>query len=533
MFHRLIWLACALLLGAAPAAALAQWKEATSKNFIVYSEGSEAELREFATKLEKFDYVLRAYHKVTAPPSPLKLRVYLLPTIAAVGKMAGGAGVGGYYISDARGLMMVGTRTGTGGRGSDIRSAREVVDFDYESILLHEYAHHFMYQYFPATYPSWYSEGFAEFWGATRFLPGNIVEVGLPANYRFGSFWSNRWLPLNKLLTAQSYADVPELDLLYAEGWLLMRYAWEKPERQRQLQAYLTAINGGASYEDAVKQGFGDPSSLNSELFAYAGRSKFSVLRLPFKPIDPGTITIRSVSPAENALMSYAIRLGQGILQRDAADFVKRLRQDASRFPDDPHALGLLAEAERLAGNREAANAAVDGLLKAAPNDPQGLMRKGQLEIDALKAAGSKDQKAWRAARQYLMRANKLAPKDPLVLEAYYDSFRAQGVLPPEAAQNALYDAMELAPSDDELRYKLAADFEQRNMIEEAIAIIRPAAFVLPHRKNETESEKKKREEREEKYRSAGREKRETAREMFDRLKTKLAATKGPAKAGG
>src|SRR5688500_14227417 len=109
MMNRLIKLAWLALLACAPTAAAAEWKEATTTNFVVYSEGPEARLREFATKLEKFDFVLRAYHGVKAPPSPIKLKVYLLPNIAAVGKMAGGAGVAGYYIPSARGLMMVGT----------------------------------------------------------------------------------------------------------------------------------------------------------------------------------------------------------------------------------------------------------------------------------------------------------------------------------------------------------------------------------------------------------------------------------------
>ena len=67
-----------------------------------------------------------------------------------------------------------------------------------------------------------------------------------------------------------------------------------------------------------------------------------------------------------------------------------------------------------------------------------------------------------------------------MVLAAYYHSFVMQGVLPPEDAQNALYSAMELAPSDGELRYQLARDFEQRHMIPEAIAIIRPEAYQVP-----------------------------------------------------
>jgi tetratricopeptide (TPR) repeat protein len=526
MMNRLIKLAWLALLMCIPAAASAEWKEATTTNFVVYSEGGEAQLREFATKLEKFNYVLRAYHGVTAPPSPIKLKVYLFPDIGAVGKMAGGDGVAGYYISRARGLMMVGSRSRPQGAINPL-SGPDRVDIDSESILLHEYTHHFMYQYFPATYPTWYSEGFAEFWGATNILPNDVVEVGQPVNYRYGSFEMNRWLPIRKLLTAQSYADVPELDLLYAEGWLLVRSVFDDPKQRKQLQAYLKAINDGAPYEQAMKAAFDDVGALDSKLHEYAGKSRFQVLRLPFKKIEVGPIAVRSVTPAENAMMELSIELGQGILKREAAEFAGKVRSSAKRFPDDPFALALLSEAERLAGNRDAAAAAADRLLAAAPNDPRGLLQKALAEIERLKAASSKDAAAWNAARQYLARASKVAPNDPLVLEAYYDSYAGQGIMPPEPAQAVLYKAHELAPSDDDLRYKLAADFEKRDMIPEAIAMIRPVAYVLPHRKGESAKEKKRREEREEKFRGAGEVKRETAREMLARLEGKLAAKKG------
>ena len=519
--NRLIKLAWLALLLCAPTAAAAEWREATTTNFVVYSEGPEARLREFATKLEKFDFVLRAYHGVKAPPSPIKLKVYLFPNIAAVGKMAGGAGVAGYYIPSARGLMMVGTY----GRGGS-RDADAPVNLQAESILLHEYTHHFMFGYFPASYPTWYSEGFAEFWGATRILPDDVVEIGLPANHRFGSFVMNRWLPARQLLTAQSYADVPELDLLYAEGWLLVRTAFDDAKRRKELQAYLNAINAGSSYEKAMKDSFADIGALDNHLRDLAGGGKFSVLRLPFKKIDVGPIAVRTVRPAEESMMEMSIELAQGILKREAVEFAGKVRSAAARFPDDPFALALLSEAERLAGNRDAAAAAADRLLAAAPDDPRGLLQKALAEMERLKAASSRDPKAWSAARRHLVRASRVAPNDPLVLQAYYDSYAGQGILPPEPAQAALYKAMELAPSDSDLRYKVAADFERREMIEEAIAIIRPVAYVLPHRKNESAKEKKRREEREEKYRGAGEVKRETAREMLWRLENKLAAKK-------
>jgi tetratricopeptide (TPR) repeat protein len=518
----IIRIAALLMASAMPAAAEAKWLEATTRHFAVYSEGGEQELREFAGKLEKFDYVLRTYHQVTKPASPIKLKVYLLPTIPAVGRMIESEGVAGYYIPDARGLMMVGTHATARQLSNDARTARADVEIDAESILLHEYTHHFMYQYFPAAYPTWYSEGFAEFWGATDILKNDVVEIGLPADYRFRSFSYNRWLPLAKLFTAQSYADVPELDLLYAQGWLLVRHAFENPQRRKQIQTYLTAINGGETYEQAMNRAFGNVAAYNDELFAYAARSKFSLLRLPFKKIEVGEIAIRAPGPAEDSLMEYSIKLAQGVRQRTAAKFADEVRQAAARFPDDPFALALLTEAERLAGNAEAAAAVADRLVAKAPNDPRALLQKGLAEHARLKSAASGDAKAWDAARRFLVRAVKAAPNDPLALEAYYDSFAARGMLPPDEAQAALYRAMELAPSDSDLRYKVAADFEKRDMIDDAIAIIRPVAFELPHA--ESDKTRKRREELEEKHREAGTVKRETARQMLDRLLKKRSA---------
>lgn len=501
--------------------ARAEWYEASSPNFLVYSQGSGAEAREFAAKLERFNYVLRTYHGVRSPPAPNRLRVFLLSGLDAVGRMIEREGVGGYYVDDARGLLMVGTRRGFA-RGNDIRTSGQEAQFEPESILLHEYAHHFMRQYFPATYPTWYQEGFAEFWGATRFLPNNVVEVGRPANMRYGSLVENRWLPVGQLLSAQSYADVPEVDLLYAEGWLLVRYAFENAERRGQLQRYLTLINGGRRYAAAAAEAFGDLARLNSELVTYAGRQRINVLQLPFRDLPTGEIVDRALRPAEQALIEYEIRLAQGsVSRREIAGFAGEVRSIAARFPDDPMALGLLTEVEYLAGNAAAAGAAAERWAAIAPNDGRALMYQGLLRVAALRAAQSTDDAAWDAARRLFVRANQLTPNNPLILEGYYESYAARNVLPPEPAQNALYTAMELAPGDSELRYRVALDFERRDMISEAIAIIRPEAYRLPHPDAESERERRDREARERREMRAGREPRESARDMLARLEAR------------
>lgn len=501
-------------------AAQAEWREATSANFVVYTEGSEQAARDFAAKLEKFNYVLRRYHNVREPAQVPRFRVFLLDSISAVQRMIDSSGVAGYYVPDARALMFVGTQNAASHRS-----------LNPEQILFHEYVHHFMYQYFPATYPVWYSEGYAELWGSIQFLENNVVEVGGYQENRFRSFVQGRWVPLSRLLTARTYADIPDVDLIYAQGWLLNRYMFENAERRQQLQQYLRAINAGTPYDQAAQQAFGDVGALNSELFDYAGRGRYNVVRLPFRTLDVGQINVRVLGPAEQALIEQEIRLSQGVLQTDIAARAATIRGIAARFPDDPYALALVAEAEQLAGNIPAAMTAANHLLQVAPNDPRALMRKGKLEVAVLAASHSTDATAWAAARRYLTRAMDLAPNDPLPAEAFYDSFTAQSVLPPDIAQNALYTAHELAPSDSELSYKLALDFEHRNMIREALAIIRPDAFRTRVRRGETDSQRRERERREERFRQAGTVRHETALDMFNRLSARVAAAPAPAPA--
>jgi tetratricopeptide (TPR) repeat protein len=507
-----------------PAAAQAEWREATSNNFVVYTEGSEQEARDFAAKLEKFNYVLRRYHNVREPAQVPRFRVFLLDSISAVQRMIDSGGVAGYYVPDARALMFVGTQNAATHR-----------QLSPEQILFHEYVHHFMFQYFPATYPVWYSEGYAELWGTIEFLPDNVVEIGGYQEGRFRSLVQGRWVPLSRLLTARAYADIPDVDLIYTQGWLLNRYMFENAERRAQLQQYLRAINAGTPYDQAAREAFGDVGRLNSELFDYAGRGRYDIVRLPFRTLDVGPINVRTLGPAEQALLEQEIKLSQGVPHTEMADRAAAIRSIAGRFPNDPYALALLAEAEQLAGNLPAATVAANRLLEVAPNNARALMRKGLIEVAVLQANRSTDAAAWAAARRYLSRAMDAAPNDPLPHEAFYDSFTAQGVMPPDTAQNALYVAHELAPSDDELSYKLALDFERRDMVREAMAIIRPSAFQTRVRRGESESERRERERREDRYRRAGTTRHETALEMYNRLQTRLAAAQPqqPAAAAG
>ena len=524
MIRKLLALMATIAACLTATAAEAEWHQATSNNFIVYSQSSANDARDFAAKLERFHYVLRTFHRISATTMPNKLRVFLFSSAGAVGRQAGGASIAGYYVPDVRGLMLVGTSAHSSNDNGDPRSARTIADLDPESILLHEYTHHFMFQYFPAAYPTWYSEGFAEFWGATRFGANDAVDVGLPAEHRFATFEGLGWLPLDRLLRIHNYQEAggANVFLLYAEGWLLVRYTFEHPERQRQLQTYLRLINNGTDYAEATRQAFPDLDAFNSELFSYAGTARFNVLHLNFRTIDVGPITLSTPGPAEQALMTQEIKLSQGYPQREATDFANEVRGIAARFPNDPFAIRMVMETAYLAGDTAGALAAANRLLAIEPNNARALTTRGMTQLAGLAAAHNHDPAAWTAARAPLLQAKQAAPRDPLVLRAFYRGYAMQGVLPPEDAQNALYDAMELAPSDGEIRYELARDFEQRHMIPEAIAIIRPEANSFPHRGNESDADRRRREENEERNRQAGTVRHETPLEMLNRLTAML-----------
>ena len=113
--------------------------------------------------------------------------------------------VAGYYVRDARALMLVGTRATRAARYPPAATNRDPGEHPAPRICR-------IISCSSISRPpirSGISEGFAEFWGATRFLPNDVVEVGRRPITASSSFRAGRWLPLGRLLSAQNYADVP------------------------------------------------------------------------------------------------------------------------------------------------------------------------------------------------------------------------------------------------------------------------------------------------------------------------------------
>ncbi len=466
-------LACLFAL-AAPAQA--GWRVAETENFIYYSEAPPQELRQTVGRLQTFDKLVRALTGNQRASSPLKVVIFEVADMDEVNNTFPyeSYGVGGYYSSTRQGPFLVTFRNVLRtGQGSAFKASRQSLTWGPE-VRQHEYLHHYMYQYFNANYPSWYSEGFAEYYGTMAFPEPNVVEIGHAPYFRMDAIRSGDWIHVEKLLTAKSYADVrDQIGALYAEGWLLTHLAATRPERGAQLKAYLNAVANGTPYDQAAREAFGDLDALNRELRKY--RSEFKAVRLSLKPIDEAAIPVRELTPVESELMRYQIRLYSGFDYAALSQIVSATRKIRAAEPDNRMGLQIQVQLENLAHKHQDALETATRLLALYPGDTIGLTHLGIARAGLLTPQSSEEE--WETAREPLREAiaTSAIAVEPRV--ALFQTFLDQKVMPSLEAQNRMVEAFTLVPSNDDIRYLLARDFEQRGMIEDAIGVIKPAAF--------------------------------------------------------
>lgn len=381
-----------LLFGAS--AAQAAWHRAESDNFIFYSDAEADSLRDFAVRLERFDRVLRQVSNVRSPPSPTKLRIFLVENEGDVRAFIPGFsyGIGGFYQPVMRGPYAVAPRESV---GFGTYSATG------ENVLFHEYAHHFMYQYFPASYPTWYVEGFAEFYSTVRFREDGMVEIGLPVVLRAPELRYGDWVPVRQMLMNEDYPS----SMVYAEGWLLTHLAAFNREVGALLTQYLNAMRDGKTGGEAYELSFGaHRPGIYTELREYWARRRFPGLAIELSvEVDPNSVRMTVLSEQEAAVARlYAMLEDRGLGASRAA-----IRD----WPDDPGAHAELARAELADENFPAAIAAADAALALDDGHVDALIIKARALIEAMKAANATSaDPRWTEARALAARANRANP---------------------------------------------------------------------------------------------------------------------------
>lgn len=459
-----------------PSTAQAKWLRADTTHFILYSDGTERELREDAVKVERFDQMMRVISGIGDDSGQVKLTVYFVRTDKAVQSLSTdkAKNLAGFYNASASGAIAVVPRYADGQRESD--SVAETADI----ILFHEYAHHLMLQYFPASYPEWYVEGFAEYIGNSRLEKGGLVKVGLPNVNRAYSLLESKPFPIETLLGSRvDVSNATRTDQFYARSWLLTHYLTMAPARKGQLATYLKAVGSGQPSLDAARAVFGDLKVLDKEISRYL-LGAIAYRKLSGLPPLSQNFAVRPLDEGEGEVLLLQMQLSRGTKADEAEPLAVKLRALAARYPTHRAVMTALAEAELDAKHPAAALTAADAALKADPLNGRAQLWKGLAMMRSLDDANDDAKPKWAAARSWIVKANRSNPEDPLPLISYFQSFSIEGKAAPSVALDGLAKAIELVPQDSGTRITYAMAMAQKKKYAEAIAAIRPVAYN-PH----------------------------------------------------
>ncbi|WP_419810040.1 hypothetical protein [Sphingomonas sp.] len=387
-----------------------------------------------------------------------------------------------------------------GPRDLVVGTGERTIPVSAESLLYAGYAQHFLLTYFPAAYPRWYLDGFAQIFASMVVRGDNVIEFGRSPRgtsavlNEFGPFPLAAVLDDTYLTERQHKTGWTPI-----HAWLLTHFLFFSDTRRPQLRRYLALRANGADAATAAAV-FGDQRQLARELRAYFGARK-PYERVTYPPTRNEEPVVRRLTEGEAAFVKGRLELDARVtippaasagadatqarvLDRVHSDALARrdrwlagLHRDAERFTADPEAQLLLAEAECRSDHPAACLAAAQRAEALTPSDGRASTWRGlALALAAVEAQGADRETGLAAARSVIADANRRNPEaiDPLL--AYHQSFVAAGQMPPVAATDGLQKAMQAVPAASTTRLALANDLAARGQTDAARAVALPVA---------------------------------------------------------
>jgi tetratricopeptide (TPR) repeat protein len=436
----------------------AEWVVGESDHFRVYARESEKYVREKVALLEDYRSLLLMLTnaKAEARADDPKLDVYLLRNATEANRICRKLGrAGGYYTSSLAGVATFVNTTSQG-----------------QALLLHEYAHHFMYSSGFSVYPSWYEEGFAEYFMTAEFRP-DFVEYGRANWDRSYLLRANRWLPLKDILEGRDYrsSSGDGVFMFYAQSWLLTHYMFRVEGQRAKLKAYLMALGEGEDSVQAFRTHVDpDLEGFQVKLGNYFGQQKRTFSRWKRSPVTPAKVQVRHLPKAADDLLLLLVDLElAGDSKETRARALDLVPKAAARHPGDPMAERALALLALRFGERDEAVQRLDRLLETMPDDPALLLWRARAAI----VEGAEDQIE---ARRYLTRSFRANPQDWRTLHSYAVLQGARKKKLSENDMNVLGLAWELAPQVPEIAIDLAVAYVRQGKPDTAARILRPVA---------------------------------------------------------
>lgn len=446
---RFLGLGLAALLAATPAQA--EWHEASSDNFVVYADDSAKDVQAFAEMLERYHaaMTLLTGRKIDKPSPSNRVMIFAVGSERDIRTLVGdrSSNVAGFYIPRAGASRAF---------VPDIRVRYGELDWTL-TVLLHEYAHHFLISSSRYAMPRWLSEGSAEFFASASFGRDGSIMIGRPALHRGSELAYAADVPVEELLDHELYEKNrgKQYDAFYGRSWALYHYLTFEPERKGQLNAYWQEIAKGTAPRIAANKAFGDLKVLERDLDGYLRRQRMFSFNLKPDLVPIGQVSVRKLSAGHATALPVIIQSQRGVDTEEARKLLPRAREVAAKFPDDAWAQTALAEAAYDAGEADEAIAAADRAIALDPSVANAYVQKGFALFRNAAEADNRD-RAYQQAMVPFSALNTRENDHPLPLIYYYRSFADRGAEPNESARHALERASQLAPFDQNLALQVA-----------------------------------------------------------------------------
>lgn len=413
----------------------ADWFSAESAHFIVYSDTSHENVSKLLNKLERLDYLLRLYvsSEGTADNGP-KLRLYYLKNFDAIRQVESPRPdyAIGLYNSCALGVQGFATYMYYAEKNNAVLEKQP--ENEGLSYIFEAYARHFIYHNSNLRTPTWYIDGFAQYFASTRFSETETVVGMAPASIneylstlhstgRYNSL-DYKDILLQNDSKSQSIAGTAGVKLEFeARSWVFTHYILSSSENIQRFRKYVSLVTQNNEPTKAFEQAFGFKiSQLSKILWRYKWQSS-EALKTNLNLGGTQDINFASLPKGANNLLLADAALRSCPNQEIGASLLEKIRIESKHYSGSDYAQLILSRAEINFGDAQNSLAYLTEKTSKDKSNFEAFYLLGLAQARlAEQNNGDAQKKLLESAQRNLLKAITLNQQSP---EAFYAYFKA------------------------------------------------------------------------------------------------------------
>ena len=435
---------------------VSRWFRAESQHFIIYSDTKHDDVAALLNKLERFDYLLHLYtkadNKIENAP---KMTLYYQARSGDLKQIDSDqpAYAIGLYNSCTQGVQGFGAHMYY--RENSNKALEKQPENEGLAYIFEAYARHFLYRYTDLRIPTWYIDGFAQYFAGTRFSDTETIIGMAPENIGdYLNFISNghaysldyKDILLQNDSKGHNDGGVAGVKLEFqAKSWILTHYILSSNENIQHFRTYIGLIMEDVEQTQAFEQAFGyKVSKLSNELWKYRRKSA-QALKLTLNAGAVGDIRFSSLPISANNLILADAALKSCPEPKLGASLLQTVSNEAKKFPTSDYAQFTLSRAQIAWGNPQDALAFLTTKTKTNSFDSFYLLGQAQLRL-AGQSQGDAQKTYLDSAQKNLLRACALNPQSAEAMYTYFKAGVAAQAIPNDEILGSAILAWQLQP---------------------------------------------------------------------------------------